>query len=491
MTLATRVLAALIRDGYGGLADRIVPAGTGAVLDLPTRRRVALRPDGLFHDYALAEEVTLGELFDVVAAVCHPEDDVEAFVRECEGEATARALHVEHRERVLSGLRPSSPVYYETLAAYQDHPIYPTVHCRHGLSDDDLLAYAPEFCPEFTLDWTPVPRRSAHVEGQLPPWWPKASDAETVLFPVHPLEAASPATAGPRVAPTLSMRTVVDLERPSWHLKLPVSMRTLGFRNGRGLSLNSLRSAVHAERILTGVTAGEPGAPVLLAQERTYARADDRLAWLARQCPQTGGESVVVAALNARDLDGRKVAEVLADRFYGGSVRAFLREYLEALLGWGVLLFVKYGIALHSHQQNLSVVLDHGEPLRLLLKDHDGMVLWTGGPMGSWGEGYEMATEDPRAVADIFVGTTLHLSSAAVAFGLLPAEEARRLLSGILCRELAKHGPTETSRLLWRRTLGARRLRGKKSITAGTLWGTREGLPMWVSGPNYLSIEER
>ena len=83
-----------------------------------------------------------------------------------------------------------------------------------------------------------------------------------------------------------------------------------------------------------------------------------------------------LAALLARPPDGALVADALADRYYGGDLFALLDAYLTLLFDFQTTLF-GYGIALESHQQNISLVFDehrrHGRPrLRLLIKDNDG-----------------------------------------------------------------------------------------------------------------------
>jgi hypothetical protein len=82
-----------------------------------------------------------------------------------------------------------------------------------------------------------------------------------------------------------------------------------------------------------------------------------------------------MAALLAEAPGGRLVVDHLADRFYGGDPLALLDAWLVLLFDWQTTLF-GYGIALESHQQNISLVLDRRADgrtrLRLLLKDNDG-----------------------------------------------------------------------------------------------------------------------
>nr|BFE83347.1 hypothetical protein GCM10020093_059480 [Planobispora longispora] len=103
-----------------------------------------------------------------------------------------------------------------------------------------------------------------------------------------------------------------------------------------------------------------------------------------------------------------------------------------------------------------------------------------------------MLTDDPHALADVFVTITLHLAAAAPAFGALPAPRAARLVGDALAEALEPYGDDPMARLLRARTLDAARLVGKSMVTAGTLvdkarTGARDVNKFYgTSGPNYL-----
>ncbi|GAA3105460.1 hypothetical protein GCM10017600_79310 [Streptosporangium carneum] len=510
--LASRVLDALLREDYGGLAGRMTRGKDGVALILPGGRRVRLVPGSLFQDFVVAPEETLGlrEVLLALEEVSAPADGpgVEAFARECGEALRALDLHDAHRDRVLARLRHGTPAEsatrYETLAAFVDHPVYPTARCRTGLSDDDLTAYAPEFAPSFELRWAAVPReRAAGAEMPGAPEFaavglPASLAATHVLFPVHPLtvplvEEIPWATPGPKpylgVTPTLSTRTVaIDA---GTHVKLPLPTSTLGMRNRRSIRPGTLADGARAELLLREIP--HPG--VLLADEQTYGHAGhEYLGWLVRRLPP--GEIVPVAALLAPAPGGGRVVEELAGRWYGGDVARLLGEYLRLLFGFHVRLFVRYGTALETHQQNLSLVLGDGPP-RLLVKDNDGLMT-SPGRLRAAGltvpdfADERMLTDDPHALADMFVTITLHLAAAAVAFGALPPPHACALLRHALGEALNEHGDDPMARLLRARTLDAARLVGKSMITAGTLvdkarTGARDVNKFYgTSGPNYL-----
>ncbi|MEU4535109.1 IucA/IucC family protein [Streptosporangium sp. NPDC023825] len=551
--LATRVLNALLREDYGGLAGRVTRSKDGVALVLPGGRRVRLTPGSLFQDFVAAPEeaLRLDEVLGALREISAPADaaGVESFVTECREALRALDLHDVHREEVLARLgatvavRPAARpgptrapdpgqesghttgagtaraadggsgrdgMWYEALAAFVDHPVYPTARCRIGLSDEDLTAYAPEFAPSFELRWAAVPReRLTGAEMPGAPGFPAvglaAELAEThVLFPVHPLTVPAveeiPGTvvaplARLEVRPTLSMRTAEIA--PGTHLKLPLTTSTLGLRNRRSLKPDTLADGARAELLLRAM----PDPEVLLADEQTYGHAGhEYLGWLLRRQP--AGEVVPVAALTAPLPGGGLVVEELAERWSGGDVARLLGRYLRVLFRFHVRLFVRYGTALEAHQQNLSLVFDAKEvtgegAVRLLVKDNDGLLtspdrLRDAGLAVPDLTDARMFTDDPHALADVFVTITLHLAAAAVTFGALPPPAAFELVRGTLAEALDAYGEDPMARLLRARTLDAARLVGKSMITAGTLvdkarTGARDVNKFYgTSGPNYL-----
>ncbi|MCT9932544.1 siderophore biosynthesis protein [Planotetraspora sp. A-T 1434] len=638
--LAVRVLNALLREDYAGISSRLTSDKDGVALILASGRRVRLCPGSPFQDFAVAApdatkpgraasaDFGLEEVLRTLEAVADPADaeGVAAFTTECHETLAALDLHEHHREEVIARLLRQERIapgladevgdraggsgrgliFYETLAAGVDHPLYPTARCRLGVSADELLAHAPEFAPSFELAWAAVPRArvtpspaeagvdvgtemnagteaggrsdadaganadavaevvagvgveagakaGAGASGQ-PSWWPRPGDVGLshrlagthVLFPVHPLTvprlADMPDVIVGRkpyltVRPTLSMRTVEVEERT--HLKLPLATSTLGLRNRRSIKPGTLRDGALAESLLREVLQREPRMRVALADEQSYGHAGhEYLGWLIRRLPE--GEIVPVAALLAAwpedaircseqltwrpedwtlrpgaprcqdsgpwpgsatpGRETRLVLHELADRFFGGDVKGLLRDYLATLFAWNVGLFVRYGIALEAHQQNLALVFGDG-PMRLLVKDNDGLLAspdrLRGAGLGVPDFGDDrMLTDDPHAVADVFVTITLHLAAAAITFPALGDglrdPTAADLLREELSAALDPFGDDPMARLLRARTLDADRLVGKSMVLAGTLVDKRRSGARDINkfygttGPNYL-----
>jgi hypothetical protein len=498
-------------------------------------------------------DAVLGRLRGAVAGEDRELYDV--FVGECHQALEATRLHARVRPGVVEELAArygeagrwagmAGAVAYDTLAAFRDHPVYPTSRGRSVFTEDALRAHAPEFAPAFRLRWLALPYAAIGGDpGRLPAWWPRPGelglpgglDADHLAFPVHPLTVGRPLTAAldatglrPRarlaerpwldVRPTLSMRTVAVADDPLTHLKLPLTTATLGLRNRRTVKPGTLVDGEVAQRLVEAVIAREPqfADTVLPADESTHLHAGhELLATLVRRYPPglENAQVVPLAGLLARTPDGTLVADALAERHYGGDLMALLDAYLTLLFGFHTTLFA-YGIALESHQQNTSLVFDDtGGPatprLRLLIKDHDGprvhavrLAAVIGGAHAADLCGFDdrrILTGGDGPVADVFTTITVHLCAAALAFelaalGRAPLDVLLRQLRDRLTEAVDRLGvayPGAAAALLHSRVLDADRLPVKAMVTAGTLFtkarsGAADVNKHYVTGPNYL-----
>ncbi|MFC9678974.1 IucA/IucC family protein, partial [Streptomyces sp. NPDC056948] len=416
--LLTRVLSALLREDVVGLRTRsaLVHRPDGPWLRRAAGRDALLLPvaeDGFQCRYAArlplllrasdgAELTSHEEVLDALRALAEPEDRAgfDAFDEECRQTLATLRLHADTRDAVagrLTGRHGADPARwtglggapaFDTLAARLDHPVYPTARGRAGLDEEQLRSYAPEFHPQFSLRWLAVPRDAVLLTGTLPGLWPTPArlglaelERTHLALPVHPLTLGPPLDAALRatglrgravlaepgcleVVPTLSMRTVATAADPALHLKLPLATSSLGLRNKRSVKPGTLVDGAVGQRLIQEIVAREPRFrdTILHADETTYAHAGhELLAVLCRRYPAGLGDSVVVpmAALLAEAPDGRLVVDHLADRFHGGDPLALLDACLTLLFDWQTTLF-GYGVALESHQQNISLVLRPG-----------------------------------------------------------------------------------------------------------------------------------
>ncbi|MFE3500644.1 IucA/IucC family protein [Kitasatospora sp. NPDC059160] len=551
--LTLRVLSALLREDVLGLRTRGTleqrPDGpwlSDGSLALP------VAPDGFQADHAArlpeleVDGARLTELTAVLALLAERADPLDrpghlAFAEECRQTLATMELHDRVRPEVQAELAerygkdvadwagPRAALGFEALAAFLDHPVYPTARGRSGLSEAQLRSYAPEFHPSFELRWLAVPagRLTVHGDGPLPAWWPSAEQLgvprEFATVPVHPLTAdedftriAPGAVLAPEpyleVLPTLSMRTVAVAADPSCHLKLPLATATLGLRNRRTIKPVTLVNGAVGQRLVEAVAAREPrfAGRILHADEQHYAHAEDELlAVLLRRYPEglDDAVSVPLAALLAEAPDGRLVIDHLTDRFHHGSVPALYEELLRLLVDWQTTLF-GHGIALESHQQNTSLVLD-GTGLRLLYKDNDGPRVNTARAVRS--PVRELAAlvaefrdprilgEQDRALTDLFTTITGHLCTASLAFGLaahgrVPLARSLELLRTVLGEAVDRLGPA--GQPLRTDLLEAERLPVKAMVSAGSLLskersGAADINKHYTNGPNYLLSGDR
>ncbi|MEH0639030.1 IucA/IucC family protein [Streptomyces bottropensis] len=564
--LLTRVLGALLREDVVGLRSRstLVHHPDGPWLRLPSAADALLMPvaeDGFQHTHAarlplLVREsdgtrlVTCGSVLAALRDLAEPVDRAgfDAFAEECRQTLATMLLHEATAQETADGLTDlygadpadwtglRAGLAYDTLAARHDHPVYPTARGRSGLDEEQLRLYAPEFHPSFPLRWLALPRESVSVTGDLPDGWPTPSglglaglDPTHVTLPVHPSTVGAPLDAALReaglagravladrpylsVVPTLSMRTVAPAAAPALHLKLPLATATLGLRNKRSIKPGTLADGAAGQRLLAAVTDREPRfrGRVLHADESVYAHAGhEMLAVLCRRLPADLDDAAVVpmAALLAPAPGGRLVLDHLADRFHGGDPIALLDAVLTLLFDWQTTLF-GYGIALESHQQNVSLVLGPAPAeLRLLLKDNDGPRVdrvrlaaafgareEEGG--GTWGfDDARTFTPDDRAVTDVFTTITVHLCAGAYAFGLArhgraPLPELLSLVRERLAEAVDRLGG-DAAAVLRARVLHAPELPVKAMVTAGTLLskersGAADINKHYTTGPNYL-----
>ena len=446
--VCTRVVDALLREDVRGCVTRgrlLTDDVMAARADFPPTQRwleishfgkwriwIPVSPERFMQRWRMTRLPLLAEkegqvqaLFDVagiLACFSAGEDHDNCarfadFEREC-------AVAVEHRRAAEEARRdwfapgPANEPHHwhermlrhDRLASYLDHPLYPTARAKLGFDIDNLRRYAPEFSCCFELHWLAVPRRLYHPSGHhLPPGWPSFADvglpealaADYALVPVHPfvwhgeLEAFlagagfgekvihAPRTHMP-VTPTLSVRSVALIDTPAWHLKLPLTIRTLGAKNIRTIKPSTIRDGQCVQNLLGAIAEREPAirGRLLLTAEDTGAHVDGQtfLGYIVRRYPDAvlqRSTLVPVAGLLAPSPAGGCVAQELAARFYSGDTASLFDDYIDLTLLLHLTLWVRYGIALESNQQNSLLVLSEEAPrLRLLLKDNDAARLY-------------------------------------------------------------------------------------------------------------------
>jgi siderophore synthetase component len=290
---------------------------------------------------------------------------------------------------------------------------------------------------------------------------------------------------------------------PGTQLKLPLPVSTLGLRNKRAIEPATLADGALVRQMLAAIVARDESLRrLVLADDANYAHARQRyLGYMLRLLPDglAGRQVVPVAALLA-PVDDHLVIEELA----GGDLLGWFRSYCSLVFGIAVHLFVRYGIALESHQQNAALVPGPA----LLVKDFDGTLinyprlaaaLGPAAPAPADFIDQRLLTGSDDYLANVFITITVHLCAGAIAFGLAERDRAPLPVLLTLMREtlaavLDRYAGEPAAALLAARVLEADRLPGKAMVTAGTLVDkSRTGAGdinkyYGTTGPNYLRL---
>lgn len=360
----------------------------------------------------------------------------------------------------------------DQLASYLDHPFYPTARAKSGFDDAALEGYAPEFAPRFELNWLAIPNQALTLTSAQPPHWPGFEEVglpatlhtSHSLLPVHPLTWAvleqyglpEGALKAPRTAmqvePTLSVRTLVCIDHPQWHIKLPLLVTTLGARNLRLIKPSTLYDGHWFQTTLLALAERDPAlaSRYLHVDEKHggHAAQSRHLAYIARRYPAGLDHTtlVPVAALASPLADGRLFLEQLVERFYAGSLQHWLDDYLDLLLQVHLRLWLQYGIALEANQQNAVLIYERDQPVRLLMKDNDAARLWpqrfvTACPdLSEWPDALEderIRVDSSQPLAEMFCTITLQLNMVAIVEAIAQAGlDTRARLYGTLRQRL-------------------------------------------------------
>lgn len=307
-------------------------------------------------------------------------------------------------------------------AVVDGHPLHPACRTRAGMSTSEVLAYAPEHRPTVPLRLVAVPPERWLTTGAgLPP-----------LLPVHPWQHDHVLGAyrwlrdtGGRVAarPLMSLRTVVPVRRPWFHVKTAVDVRmTSAVRTVSAAAVrNGPPVTAFLAELAARVAAGWGGELTVLRETAAGAVLVDgepcrSLAVVVRQAPTARPGEVVLplAALAVgAPADGVPPAVAAVAAGYRGDPGAFLAD-LAGLLLRATLALLRLGVALEAHGQNTLVALRGGRPVRLLYRDVGGIRV---SPRRLRGHGLtppslygDLVEDDPRQLRDTLfaaLGTVL------------------------------------------------------------------------------------
>lgn len=299
-------------------------------------------------------------------------------------------------------------------ALSEAHPYHPCFKSRTGFSIEDNALFGPEAARPFRLHWLAVAR--AHVREALPEapalfWRKELGEAHAArlvsrmkrkgvsldshaLVPLHPWQwrhlkdglladwiadgrVASLGENGDPYRATQSIRTLINHADPTRaHVKLPLDI--VNTSSMRVLEPHSIVTAPHLSRWLAGLVAGDENFrsryPLDILQEYAGIRVDadgaldGKLGLMLRESPTLlpGEQAVPFNALMMLEADGKPFIAPFIARH---GLLPWLHRMLEVVVLPVWHLMVHHGVALEAHGQNMILVLRHGWPERLILRD--------------------------------------------------------------------------------------------------------------------------
>ncbi|MCZ8158346.1 MAG: rhizobactin siderophore biosynthesis protein RhsF [Rhizobiaceae bacterium] len=299
-------------------------------------------------------------------------------------------------------------------ALSEAHPYHPCFKSRTGFSIEDNALFGPEAARPFRLHWLAVARE--HVREALPEdpalfWSRELGEAHAArlvsrmkrkgvsldshaLVPLHPWQwrhlkdglladwiadgrVASLGENGDPYRATQSIRTLINHADPARaHVKLPLDI--VNTSSMRVLEPHSIVTAPHLSRWLAGLVAGDEDFrsryPLDILQEYAGIRVDadgaldGKLGLMLRESPKLlpGEQAVPFNALMMLEADGKPFIAPFIARH---GLLPWLHRMLEVVVLPVWHLMVHHGVALEAHGQNMILVLRHGWPERLILRD--------------------------------------------------------------------------------------------------------------------------
>jgi siderophore synthetase component len=309
------------------------------------------------------------------------------------------------------------------------HVLHPAPKSRTEMSDEQLLAYAPETAAQFQLHWlavdaglvehdsatgTPAPELTERLLRDDPAVDGAALDAaleglgERILVPVHPweiehlrehdkvvaalIEDGQIVELGPlgsAVTPTTSVRTVYNADWP-WQLKLSLHVRVTNAL--RVSQPRELRRGVEAARLLQtelGERAAEVAPGLVLLADPAYLSVRhggdviNGLSVVLRDNRWRTGAAQDVSSLTTLTQDHpyggeSRLAQIVAaiaereGRDRSDVAREWFGRYMELVVAPLVRLYTDVGLCLEPHQQNVVLELEDGWPVRAIYRDGQG-----------------------------------------------------------------------------------------------------------------------
>lgn len=298
----------------------------------------------------------------------------------------------------------------------EGHPYHPNSNAKMGLSPRDVLQYAPEFQPQFEVEWIALDKRFAKTSVldferftnlRFPKemaFWREGLrkrhkiPARFYALPVHPWQLACtlpnmykeqfdeelilPVGVKQSVTPTMSFRTVVGENTSSPHIKLATAIHTTSAM--RTVSPASVQNGPKLSHLLKMILAHENhfNHSLFMMHDLGGVHADHtdgkHLSVLFRENTLTSLKenetAVVLGSLFSRSPITCKPLLIEIIDCSGLSPIVYFERYCDTLLPGQMTLYLKYGLSLESHQQNAFMVFDNDHlPVKTINRDLGGI----------------------------------------------------------------------------------------------------------------------
>lgn len=268
------------------------------------------------------------------------------------------------------------------------HPYHPNAKAKLGFSLHETVQYSPEFQPEFKVIWLQldekIQRRYRFVKA-----YPNGLQFPNNAIPVHPWQwhniikhkfkealarhQVYQVEHETKVSPTLSFRTVIPKCNPNYHIKLSTAIHTTSAMRtvSPSSAYNGPRISEVLCRILNAESNFDNSLEILCDVEgahyddglaSTLDSHSKHLAYIMRESPllkvKASDTVIPLASLFAPCPINNKPLLVSIIEQQHISPADFFNCYSYLLLKGQLALYLKYGIALESHQQNTLLVFD-------------------------------------------------------------------------------------------------------------------------------------
>jgi siderophore synthetase component len=293
----------------------------------------------------------------------------------------------------------------ERLAAWRDRPFHPTAKAKVGWDEDTYRRFAPECGAELTLQWIALRRDHVLTQTQGGPLERLLTPVEQaqvhsameqaglaahdyLALPIHPWQLAQvlPGELAPeieagicvplevaagRYCPSSSLRSLAPAVQQGPHVKLPVSVESLGAI--RSLPALYLQNGEKGQRLLAEAVTLDPELHqrLQLCDETAWWAFwpagthwwDDRprhLSCMIRRYPQVPDAALVPMSALAVPAFWTTMSDPLS--FFAAGAERFCDVVMRLL---------RLGIMPEIHGQNVLLLIQEGAVTGLVLRDHD------------------------------------------------------------------------------------------------------------------------